>query len=80
MSCKMPLFEGQLLIRKFHRRRFPPKTLKVTQGLVYAIWYYFSCRIVFVNPIQKTLRNVSVYTKGGAELWEQCVSDSCRAV
>ena len=25
MSWKMPLFEGQLLIRKFHRRRFPPE-------------------------------------------------------
>ena len=27
MSWKIPLFESQLLIRKFHRRSFPPETL-----------------------------------------------------
>ena len=32
-------------------------------GLVYTISDYFSCRIIFMNPIQKTLWSVSVYTK-----------------
>ena len=30
MFWKMPVFESQLLRRKFHRKRFPLKTLDVT--------------------------------------------------
>ena len=36
-------------------------------GLVYKISDHFSCRIVFMNPIQKMLRSVSVYTKSYTE-------------
>ena len=35
----------------------------IFQGLVYTISDYFSCRIAFLNPVQKTLRSMSVYTK-----------------
>ena len=35
--------------------------------LVYTISDYFSCRIIFLNPVQKTLRSMSVYTKPGKQ-------------
>ena len=40
-------------------------------GLVYTISDYVSCQIVFMNPIQKTLWSVSVYTKICVEFREQ---------
>ena len=36
-------------------------------GLVYTMSDYFSCRIAFLNPVQKTLRSMSVYTKRGKQ-------------
>ena len=35
--------------------------------LIYTISDYFSCRISFLNPVQKTLRSMSVYTKPGKQ-------------
>ena len=36
--------------------------INIRCGLVFTISDYFSCRIAFLNPIQETLRSVSVYT------------------
>ena len=36
-------------------------------GLVYKISDHFSCRIVFMNPIQKMLRSVGVIPNSGTE-------------
>ena len=36
-------------------------------GLVYTVSDYFSCRIAFLNLVQKTLPSMSVYTKPGKQ-------------
>ena len=41
--------------------------LGIYLGLVYTISDYFSCRIAFLNPVQKTLQSMRVYKKPGKQ-------------
>ena len=49
-------------------------------SLIYRISNHFSRCIVFMNPIQKMLRSLSVYTTSCTDFGEESVLDSYRAM